>query len=126
MRFSAAAGLLPRLRHLRRPGLLSRPGGGLSALLPFLREIRRRYPRKNIWCFTGFRLEDELLQDGSYPRCAVTDDLLHCIDILVDGRFLREEKDISLQFRGSRNQRIIDLPRTLSSDRIVLWDQLRR
>lgn len=95
-------------------------------LLPFLREIRRRYPRKNIWCFTGFRLEDELLQDGSYPRCEVTDDLLHCIDILVDGRFLREEKDISLQFRGSRNQRIIDLPRTLSSDRIVLWDQLRR
>ncbi|MFQ9443463.1 MAG: 4Fe-4S cluster-binding domain-containing protein [Vescimonas sp.] len=56
----------------------------------------------------------------------MTDDLLHCIDILVDGRFLREEKDISLQFRGSRNQRIIDLPRTLSSDRIVLWDQLRR
>ena len=54
----------------------------------------------------------------------MTDDLLHCIDILVDGRFLREEKDISLQFRGSRNQRIIDLPRTLSSDRIVLWDQL--
>ena len=43
-------------------------------LLPFLREIRRRYPRKNIWCFTGFRLEDELLQDGSYPRCEVTDD----------------------------------------------------
>ena len=95
-------------------------------LLPFLQEVRRRYPRKNIWCFTGFRLEDELLQDGSYPRCEVTDDLLHCIDILVDGRFLREEKDISLQFRGSRNQRIIDLPRTLSSDRIVLWDQLRR
>ena len=95
-------------------------------LLPFLREIRRRYPRKNIWCFTGFRLEDELLQDGSYPRCEVTDDLLRCIDILVDGRFLREEKDISLQFRGSRNQRIIDLPQTLSSDRIVLWDQLRR
>lgn len=61
-------------------------------LLPFLREIRRRYPRKNIWCFTGFRLEDELLQDGSYPRCEVTDDLLRCIDILVDGRFLREER----------------------------------
>ena len=61
---------------------------------------------------------------GSYNLAIY--DLLHCIDILVDGRFLREEKDISLQFRGSRNQRIIDLPRTLSSDRIVLWDQLRR
>ena len=95
-------------------------------LLPLLREVREKYPQKDIWCFTGFRLEDELLRDGSYPRCEVTDDLLRCIDILVDGRFLREEKDISLQFRGSRNQRIIDLPRTLSSGRIVLWDQLRR
>ena len=83
------------------------------------------YPDKTIWGFSGFTYE-ELTSDGTHPRCEVTDDLLHCIDILVDGRFLREEKDISLQFRGSRNQRIIDLPRTLSSDRIVLWDQLRR
>ena len=93
---------------------------------PSCRRSAAAIPGRHIWCFTGFRLEDELLQDGSYPRCEVTDDLLRCIDILVDGRFLREEKDISLQFRGSRNQRIIDLPRTLSSDRIVLWDQLRR
>ena len=95
-------------------------------LLPLLREVREKYPDKTIWCFTGFRLDDELLRDGSYPRCEATDGMLACINVLVDGRFVKELKDISLQFRGSRNQRIIDLPRTLSSDRIVLWDQLRR
>ena len=95
-------------------------------LLPFLLEIRRRYPRKNIWCFTGFRLEDELLREGSHPRCAVTDDLLSCIDVLVDGRFMKELKDISLQFRGSRNQRVIDMNRTRETGTICIWDKLRR
>ena len=65
-------------------------------LLPLLQEIRRRYPDKSIWCFTGFRLEDELLREGSHPRCEVTDRLLSCIDVLVDGRFVAAEKDISL------------------------------
>ena len=78
-------------------------------LLPFLQEVRRRYPRKNVWCFTGFRLEDELLQDGSYPRCEVTDEMLSLLDVLVDGRFVEELKDLTLRFRGSSNQRLIDL-----------------
>lgn len=95
-------------------------------LLPLLREVRERYPGKTIWCFTGFRLDDELLKDGSYPRCEVTDDMLACIDILVDGRFVKELKDISLQFRGSRNQRVIDLNRTRESGSITIWDRLRR
>mgnify|MGYP000618041787 CR=1 FL=1 len=95
-------------------------------LLPFLREVRRRYPGKTIWCFTGFRLEDELLREGSHPRCAVTDDLLSCIDVLVDGRFVAAEKDISLQFRGSRNQRVLDLPKTLAAGQPVIWEQLEK
>lgn len=95
-------------------------------LLPLLREVRERYPGKTIWCFTGFRLDDELLKDGSYPRCEVTDDMLACIDILVDGRFVKELKDISLQFRGSRNQRVIDLNRTRETGSITIWDRLRR
>ena len=95
-------------------------------LLPLLQDIRRKYPRKNIWCFTGFRLEEELLQSGSHPRCEITDDMLACIDILVDGRFQEELKDISLQFRGSRNQRIIDLNKTRETGHVVLWDKLRR
>ena len=89
-------------------------------LLPLLREVREKYPKKDIWCFTGFRLEDELLRDGSYPRCEVTDALLACIDILVDGRFVKELKDISLQFRGSRNQRVLNVPESLKTGEAVL------
>lgn len=95
-------------------------------LLPFLQSLRRRYPQKDVWCFTGFRLEDELLREGAYPRCEATDELLTCIDVLVDGRFVAELKDISLQFRGSRNQRVLDLPRTLAEGRPVQWAGLRR
>ena len=95
-------------------------------LLPLLREVRERYPDKTVWCFTGFRLEDELLREGSYPRCEVTDGMLACIDVLVDGRFIKELKDISLQFRGSRNQRVIDMNRTRETGTVTLWDKLRR
>lgn len=95
-------------------------------LLPLLREVRERYPDKTVWCFTGFRLEDELLREGSYPRCEVTDGMLACIDVLVDGRFVKELKDISLQFRGSRNQRVIDMNRTRETGTVILWDKLRR
>ena len=95
-------------------------------LLPLLREVREKYPDKTIWCFTGFRLEDELLREGSYPRCEVTDGMLACIDVLVDGRFVKELKDISLQLRGSRNQRVIDLNRTRETGTVTLWDKLRR
>ena len=99
---------------------------GAAKLLPLLREVRERYPDKTIWCFTGFRLEDELLREGSYPRCEVTDGMLACIDVLVDGRFMKELKDISLQFRGSRNQRVIDMNRTRETGTVTLWDKLRR
>ena len=95
-------------------------------LLPLLREVREKYPDKTVWCFTGFRLEDELLREGSYPRCEVTDGMLACIDVLVDGRFVNELKDISLQFRGSRNQRVIDMNRTRETGTVTLWDKLRR
>ena len=91
-------------------------------LLPFLLRLRERYPGKTVWCFTGFRLDDELLRPGAYPRCEVTDKMLRCIDILVDGRFEAELKDISLQFRGSSNQRIINVSKTLNEKRIVLWN----
>ena len=89
------------------------------------REIRRQ-SKKTIWCFTGFRLEDELLRDGSYPRCEATDGMLACINILVDGRFQKELKDISLQFRGSRNQRVIDMDRTRQTGEVAIWDKLRK
>lgn len=77
-------------------------------LVPFLRRVRETYPKKNIWSFSGFTYE-ELTTDGSYPRCEVTDEFLSLLDVLVDGRFVEALKDISLRFRGSSNQRLIDL-----------------
>ena len=93
------------------------------ALLPLFRRIKAEFPDKDIWCFTGFTLDGELLRDGSHPRCEVTDEMLSMIDVLVDGRFVLDLKDISLRFRGSSNQRVIDLRPTLATGEIVLWDK---
>ena len=92
------------------------------ALLPFLKRVRRELPEKDIWCFTGFRLDDELWQEGSYPRCEVTDELLSLIDVLVDGRFQKERKNITLLFRGSENQRLIDMNKTRETGIITEWN----
>ncbi len=77
-------------------------------LIGFLRRVKAAYPAKNIWCYTGFTY-GTLLTDGSHPRCEVTDEMLSLIDTLVDGPFVEDLKDISLAFRGSLNQRILDL-----------------
>lgn len=95
-------------------------------LVKLLQKVKADYPDKTVWVFTGFRLDDELWQDGSYPRCEVTDEMLSYIDVLVDGRFMKDLKDISLQFRGSRNQRVIDMNKTRENSAITIWEQLRR
>ena len=92
------------------------------ALLPFVQRVRETYPTKTVWCYTGYTLETDLLGE-SRARCEVTDALLSCIDVLVDGEFVEEKKNISLLFRGSENQRLIDLPKTLENGEIVLWAQ---
>lgn len=94
-----------------------------AALLPFLLRVKEVYPHKNIWAFTGFTLET-LRQKGSHPNCKATEEILNLIDILVDGRFIEELKDISLKFRGSSNQRIINMKKTLKTNNIVLWDKI--
>lgn len=92
------------------------------ALYPFLLKVKKQYPHKTIWAFSGFTLE-ELRKEGSHPHCEVTENMLSLIDILVDGRYVEALKDISLQFRGSKNQRIIDLKKSDKTGKIVLWDQ---
>ena len=89
------------------------------ALLPFLRKLRRELPEKTVWAFTGFTWE-ELHTEGSHPRCEVTDELLSLIDVLVDGRYVEELKDIGLRFRGSSNQRLLDLNATRASGELTL------
>ena len=95
-------------------------------LLPFLKRVRARYPHKSIWAFSGFYLESELLREGTHPRCEATDEMLSLIDVLVEGRFVLEQKDISLKFRGSRNQRIVDLNQSRKEGAIVLWNEGKR
>lgn len=87
-------------------------------LLPLLQSIREQLPKKNIWAYTGYLYEDFL--PGGKACCEVSEEFLSLIDILVDGPFILEKKDISLKFRGSANQRIIDVKETRTSGKIVL------
>lgn len=89
------------------------------ALLPFLKRVRRECPEKDIWAYSGFTWE-MLHTVGSHPRCEITDDMLSLLDVLVDGPFIQAKKDIRLRFRGSTNQRVIDVPRTLAADEVVI------
>ena len=96
-------------------------------LLALVKKIRMTYPSKTVWCFTGYTLEQDLWHsDGSTPDsrayCEVTDALLSMIDVLVDGEFVAALKNISLRFRGSENQRILDLPKTFAAGKPVLWE----
>lgn len=92
------------------------------ALLPFLKRVKAELPKKNIWAFTGFVLDKELWKDGSYARCEVTDDMLALVDVLVDGRFVESLKNVTLKFRGSSNQRLIDMNKTRTYGDIVPWE----
>ena len=89
-------------------------------LLPFVKNVKALYPNKTIWCYTGNHFEQEILRPGC-GRCEVTDEFLQYIDVLVDGDFVQDKYDISLRFRGSSNQRIIDMNRTRAAGHVVLW-----
>ena len=89
-----------------------------KALLPFIKRVRETYPEKSIWIYSGYTFDEELLKE-SRARCEYTDELLSLTDILVDGEFVEEKKNISLQFRGSENQRIIDVKESLKSGSVV-------
>lgn len=77
-------------------------------LVKLLKRIRETYPQKDIWCYTGYLYDVDLLEGGKV-HTDVTDEMLSYIDVLVDGEFVEAEKDVTLVFRGSRNQRIIHL-----------------
>ena len=91
------------------------------ALVPFVKEFRRRYPRKTVWCYSGYTLE-ELKSDNPRCHCAATEELLSLMDVLVDGEFVQDLYDISLRFRGSSNQRLIDLRKTEAAGKVVWWE----
>ena len=91
-------------------------------LVKLLERVRREYPQKTIWCYTGYLFDRDLLKE-SRARCEHTDAMLSLIDIIVDGEFELEKKDITLRFRGSSNQRLIDVRKSLASGEIILVDE---
>lgn len=80
-----------------------------AVLAPFLKKVRLTFPKKDIWCYTGYVYDKDLLPADGRKHTEFTQDMLECIDVLVDGPFILEQKDISLLFRGSRNQRVLRL-----------------
>ena len=88
-------------------------------LVGLVKEVKERFPKKDIWCYTGFTYEQDL-RPGGRRYCQVTDELLELIDILVDGKFIKEKRNLMLNFRGSENQRIIDMSATRSKGEVVL------
>ena len=92
-------------------------------ILPLLKEFKRLYPDKTVWLFTGNLYEELTGEVGSHYKCIdVTKELLSYVDILVDGRYVEELKSLGLRFRGSSNQRIIDMNKTRAAGEIVIWE----
>ncbi len=93
-----------------------------GALLAFLRRFRAQCPDKDIWCYSGYTWEQLTGAEPSRGRAPETDALLGLFDVLVDGEFVQELHDITLRFRGSSNQRLIDVKRTLAAGKVTLWE----
>lgn len=89
-------------------------------LVPFLKKVKEKFPEKTVWCYTGYLFDDELLRE-SRARCEATDEMLSLIDVLVDGEFKQELKSLMIKFRGSSNQRIIDVKKSLEENKVVLY-----
>jgi anaerobic ribonucleoside-triphosphate reductase activating protein len=91
-----------------------------EALVLFMRKLKARFPDKNVWAFTGYIYDRDLIEGGrKYTKD--TKELLSMIDVLVDGPYCEEQKNLMLRFRGSSNQRILDLQKTINCGRIVLF-----
>ena len=96
-----------------------------AALVPFLRKVKERLPGKSIWGFTGYLLDEDLIAGGA-KHTDVTEEFLSYLDVLVDGPFVEEQKDLMLKFRGSANQRLIDMEQYRANGQIIEWnDSLR-
>ena len=93
-----------------------------AVIVNLIKRVKQELPTKDIWCYSGYTLDKDLC-DGGRAHTSVTDEILHNIDVLVDGRFVEELKDLTLKFRGSKNQRLIDVKNSLLSNSVVLIDK---
>ena len=95
-----------------------------EGLLPLVKKVKEKFPNKNIWCYTGFDFEKDVI--GTMAKNSeTTRELLKYIDVIVDGKFEEDKKDLKLKFRGSSNQRIIDVPETLKNGKIIKEEQYK-
>lgn len=92
-----------------------------KGILPLVKTVKERFPQKTIWCYTGYDFEQDILGD-MMKNLPETAEILNCLDVLVDGKFELENKDLKLRFRGSSNQRILSIPESLLEKRAVLWE----
>ena len=96
-------------------------------LLPFLKEFKRRYPTKTIWLYTGNLYEELTGQMGNHPKhIEVTGEILSLVDVMVDGRYEEDKHRLGLLFRGSSNQRIINVKESLREGRVIIYDECGR
>lgn len=91
------------------------------AIVELLRQVKAKYPEKSIWAFSGYLFDKDILA-GRLGPWEITKEFLSYLDVLVDGPFVEAKKNLSLRFRGSENQRLIDIPASMKSGEIVLWE----
>lgn len=91
------------------------------AIVDLLRQVKSKYPQKSVWAFSGYLFDADILS-GKLGSWEITKEYISYIDVLVDGRFEEENKDLSLRFRGSSNQRIIDVRASLAAGEVILWE----
>ena len=91
-----------------------------KVLLPFIQKVKERYPEKNIWCYSGYLFDKQILGEMT-KKYDFTLPLISLFDVLVDGKYVDELHDLKLQFRGSSNQRIIDVQKSLKENQVILY-----
>lgn len=92
-----------------------------KGLLPVIKKAKEKYPNKKIWCYSGYLFDRDIVGNMS-KKYNETKEMLKYVDFLVDGEFQEENKKPNLQFKGSTNQRIIDVQKSLKENKVVLWD----
>ena len=92
-----------------------------QGLLPLLKKVKEKFPEKDIWCYSGYTFENDIM-GNMYNNWKETPEVLSYIDVLVDGKFEEDKKDIKLKFRGSSNQRIIDVKKSMKENKAVLFE----
>ena len=93
-----------------------------ETVLTIIKKVKEACPEKDIWCYTGYVYDRELLKREEEEPGKVLSEIFSCLDVLVDGEFVESKKNLNLRFKGSENQRIINVPKSLETGTIVLWD----